>query len=132
MFFTHYYYSSRVHISRSRSLISARLVWFGSFRAAAYLPSAPAARAGRVVNVDQAAALLRCCCSLLELLWVFCGCPDVGLRREGPVVQGAAAAAAARVSTAAVNADSSREQAEEVDVEVQAEVEVQFQVKVQV
>ncbi len=97
-----------MHISRSRSLISARLVWFGSFRAAAYLPSAPAARAGRVVNVDQAAALLRCCCSLLELLWVFCGCPDVGLRREGPVVQGAAAAAAAAgVSTAAVKADSS-------------------------
>ncbi len=44
------------------------------------------------MDVDQAAALLRFCCSSLELLWVFCGCADVGPRREGPVVEGTAAA----------------------------------------
>ncbi len=82
------------------------------------------------MDVDQAAALLRCCCSLLELLWVFCGCADVGPSREGPVVQGAAAAA--EVSTAAVKADGSREQAVEVDVEVQVQAKVEVQVEVQV
>ncbi len=91
MSFTHYYCSSRMHIILSRSLISTR--WCGlALLGLRHNSSAPAARAGGVVDVDQAAALLRFCCSSLELLWSFVVVLMFGPRREGPVVEGTAAA----------------------------------------